>query len=102
MKLDILQRILIFNILPNEGTLLTMKTLRALKEKIVFSEEEVKEFELRLEDSRYFWNDSKNIGKDFEITEGETQLIVDGLKDLDKQGKITENYLSLCDLFNIE
>jgi len=102
MKLTILQRILIFTILPKEGTLLTMKSLKALKDKTVFSEEEVKECELRIEDNQYFWNPLKDSGKDFEITEGETQLIVSGLKDLDKQGKITEQYLSLCEIFGIE
>ena len=102
MKLNILQRILIFTVLPKEGTLLTMKSLKALKDKTVFSEEEIKEFELRIEDSQYFWNPSKDIPKEFEITEGETELIVEGLKDLDKQGKITEQYLTLCELFDVE
>jgi hypothetical protein len=102
MKLNILQRILIFSVLPKEGSLLTMKTLKNLKEKIVFSEEEIKESELRIEDNQYFWNPTKVGDVEFDITEGETKLIVEGLKDLDKQGKITEQYLTLCELFNVE
>ena len=102
MKLNILQRILIFSILPKEGTLLTMKILKDLKDKIVFSEEEIKESELRIEDNQYFWNPTKIVDIEFDITEGESKLVVDGLKELDRQGKITEQYLKLCELFNVE
>lgn len=102
MKLNILQRILIFSILPKEGTLLTMKSLKSLKDKLMFSEEEVNEKELRVEENQYLWNPEKDLHKDFDITEGESKLVVEGLKDLDKQGKITEQYLTLCEMFNVE
>jgi hypothetical protein len=102
MELNILQRILIFTILPKEGSLLTMKTLKGLKEKILFSEEEVEEFELRIEDTKYLWNTEKDKEIVVALTEGETKLVVEGLKELDKQGKITEQFLSLCELFNVE
>jgi len=102
MKLNILQRILIFTLLPKEGTLLTMKTLRSLKDKITFSEEEVKKYEIRIEEDSYRWNPEKDISIDFELTEGEAELIATGLKELDGQGKLKEQHLSLCELFPIE
>jgi hypothetical protein len=102
MKLNILQRILIFSILPNEGTLLTMKTLRGLKNKITFSEQEVNGYNLRIDQGKYTWDSTKDSDIEFEVTDGEKILIVDGLKELDKQGKITEQYLNLCELFNVE
>lgn len=102
MKLDIIQRILIFSVLPKEGTLLTMKTLKQLKDKVIFSEEEIKKFNLRIEDNKYLWDLDKNEPVDIEITEEESKLVVEGIKDLDKQGKITEDFLELCELFNIK
>ena len=102
MKLNILNRILIFTVLPKEGNILTMKTLKSLKNKVVFSEDEVKEYEIRIEEDNYKWNPEKDKEVDFDITEGEVKIISDGLKELDTQGKITENYLSLCEMFNVE
>jgi hypothetical protein len=102
MKLNILQRILIFSILPKEGTLLTMKTLKSLKTKITFSEDDVKEYNIRIDGNQYLWDGDKPNDTEFDLTEGEVKFITDGLKELDVQGKITEQYLSLCELFNVE
>jgi hypothetical protein len=102
MKLNILQRILIFSILPKEGTLLTMKTLKSLRNKITFSEDDVKEYNIRITDNQYQWDPGKGEDVEFDLTEGEVKFISDGLKELDSQGKITEQYLSLCELFNVE
>ena len=101
MELNIIQRILIFSVLPQEGNLLTMKSLKGLKDKIVFTEEEVKEYEIRMDEGNYRWNPKKDSYKTFEITEGEEQLITTGLKILDSEGKLTEQHLSLCDKFPI-
>jgi len=102
MQLDILQRILIFSVLPKEGNLLTMKTLRSLKEKVGFSEEDLDKYNIRLEGTNYKWDASKDIPVEFDITEGEVKLIKTGLKELDTQGKLMEQHLSLCELFNVE
>jgi len=102
MKLNILQRILIFSVLPTEGNLLTMKTLKGLKDKLMFSEDDLNEYNIRIEDNKYLWDASKDVPVEFNITEGETKLITAGLKQLDDQGKITEQYLPLFEIFNIE
>jgi len=102
MKLNILQRILIFSVLPKEGTLLTMKTLKGLKDKITFSEDEVKEYEIRIEENSYRWNPEKDVEVDFDITDGESELVTAGLKELDSQEKLMEQHLSLFELFPIE
>jgi hypothetical protein len=102
MKLNVLQRILLFSVLPKEGTLLTMKTLKGLKEKVMFSEEDVKLYDIHQEDEQFRWDSSKDEPVEFDITEGEIKLVTAGLKELDSQGKITEQYLSLCELFNFE
>lgn len=102
MKLNILNRILIFSILPKEGNLVTMKTLKSLKNKIAFSEDDVNEYEIRVEDNHYHWNPEKEVEIEFDFTEGEAKLVKDGLKKLDEEKAITEQYYELCELFNVE
>lgn len=79
-----------------------MKTLRGLKDKITFSEDDLNKYEIHIENNSYLWNPEKDSEVEFEITEGEVKLITDGLKKLDITGKITEQYLPLFEMFNIE
>jgi len=79
-----------------------MKALRSLKDKVIFSEDEVKEYEIRQDEGSYKWNPEKDKEVEFDITEGEVTLISDGLKQLDTDGKITEQYLELCEMFIVE
>ena len=102
-NLSVLNRILILSVLPKEGDLLTIKMLKNLKDKLNFSENEVKEFELRfVEGGNFIWNSTKAIDIEYELTDGEMKLISDGLKEVAKSKKLTEQHLELCEMFGIE
>lgn len=105
--LNALERIMIFGALPKEGSFATLKTLRQLKEKIVISEEEGKEFDLQVvkhdgDKESYTWNEKGRASKPFDFTDGECKIIKDGLKDLDKKAALTENHISVCEKFLVE
>jgi hypothetical protein len=99
VKLDILQRIIALSVLPKEGNLIEIKIIKNLKEKIGFNEDEVNRFKLKAEGEKYTWDLREDKGAEFEITEGEAKLITKGLKELDNQNKLTEQHLTLCELF---
>ncbi len=98
MKLSAFERLCLLSILPKEGSFITLKILRNLQNSLSFDEEEIKAVNFREDPIRgtATLNTSVNIDKDVEIGERAMDLIVDGLKRLDKEGKLT---IQLYDLY---
>ena len=101
MKLTVLERIALLGILPAEGNFVTLKIVRKLRESLSFEEDEAKKLNVRFEDGRIFWDAAAEEpeGKEIEIGEKATDLIVDSLKKLDKEGKLTEQHFSAFEKF---
>lgn len=99
MKLSLFERFTIQNILPQEGSFLTLKILNSLKLSLAPSEEEIKEFEIKPEGNLLTWNKKGKEEKEIEIGEKATDLIVDALKDLDKKAKLTNEHFSIYEKF---
>ena len=59
MKLKIIERITLLDILPKEGNFNTLKTLRKLKENISLSEEEVIGINVVQDGNRITWDNEK-------------------------------------------
>ena len=101
MKLNIVERLMLLNILPPEGSITVMKLLRVLKEELSFSEEENKALEFDQKEEQLFWKQDADIVKDVKLEEGEimTELIKKELKKLDDEEKLTEGHISLYEKF---
>lgn len=99
MKLNLFERFTIQMILPKEGNFSTLKVLNSLKMSLAPSEEEHKEFEIIEKDGRIVWNENGKEEKEIEIGEKATDLIVDALKTLDKNAKLTNEHLSIYEKF---
>lgn len=93
MKLSVIERISLLQILPGESSFSTFKILLSLKSALSFNEKEYKEFGMREEDGKIFWSSSKE--KDIDIGEKASDIIVEALKKLDKAGKINEQSYNL-------
>jgi len=100
-KLDVLGRIMALTVLPKETNLVLWKIINGLKTKLSFTEEEIKEYELVFEGTSTKWNRVLDKGKDIEFTEAEENLIKEGLNNLDKEKRITEQHIPLCIAFGL-
>lgn len=91
---------MLLNILPREGTIMTIKIVRELREALSFSEAEHKSLNFqKLEDGGMQW-DEKAIGdKEVPVGPRAHALIVETLERLDKEKKLTEDSLSVWDKF---
>ena len=98
MKLTVLERILLSNILPVQGNFKTLKMLRILKEDLSFSDEENKGLNFQQDGGMLKWNETN---KEYEIVIGETmnEIIVGALKELDSSNKLTDQHVSLYEKF---
>lgn len=103
MKLNVLERIVTLQLLPQEGSYATLKIVFECKQALAITEKEYKEFEI-VEDKEtgVHWNE--NGVKEIEIGLGEkaTKIIVEALKDVDKQGKLTAQNVSLYEKFVVK
>jgi hypothetical protein len=99
IKLNVLERIKIMDLLPKEGNLIYWKILKGLKEKVSFTEDELIAYGIKAVDGKVFWNPQQDSSKDFELTDAEKSLITETFKKLNEQNKITEEIVSLAEKF---
>lgn len=98
MKLNIKER-LFFNaqFLPKSGGFIGMLTVDNMRKKVVFTPEEIEEFELTDSiDGSVSWDKSKEREAEFEFTDSEVAILKKTLQELDKEEKVTNDLLSIC------
>lgn len=104
MELSVLERIQLQEVLPVQSSYVTLKIINDLRSDLSFSEKEYKDFgivEILLPDGkiRYTWDDKKEKPKKVEIGEKATDIIVESLKRIDKEGRISNQNASLYEKF---
>jgi hypothetical protein len=101
MILNVKERFALLSLLPKEGNFINLKLIRVLREELSFSEEESNTLKFTQVDGIIHWNEAIDPMKDIHIGEITTSLIVDILKNKDRDNKLTEDYMSLYEKFII-
>ena len=99
MKLSVLERILLLQILPQEGSFTNLKLLRIVREELSFSEKENKELEFKQTGTHTTWSPTYTIEKEIEIGSVVFEIVKKSLLKLDKEEKLTEGHMSLYEKF---
>ena len=99
MKLTVLERLLLLNLLPKEGTFTNLKLLRVARENPSFTEEENEALKFKQENDQIIWVNGAVGDKEINTGEVVKGLIVKELKKLDKEEKLKDEYLSLFEKF---
>ena len=99
MLLKVLDRITLLGVLPAQGDYTTLKIVRKLREDLSFTEEELKDLSITQLDNRITWDQLADQGKEVAIGEKATDLIVESLKKLDKEKKLTDQHYGLYERF---
>jgi len=100
MKLNVLERITLMGLLPQESNFITFRLLTDLKKDLSFTEKELKEFKIEQKDGKVYWSKSKDV--EIPIGEQMTIIIQTALQKVDKEGKVNEGNISLFDKFQPE
>ena len=97
MELSVLERIMLLDILPQQGDFSTLKIVRKLRESLSFSEEEYKKFGFTQEEGTLHWQN--NEAKDIKIGEKANDIIVESLKKLSNDKKLKQDQITLYERF---
>ena len=99
MKLNVLERIMALGILPEAGNFATLKIVNDLKLVLSLTEAEYKEFEVKQEDDQLLWNSKGLEEREIKIGEKATDILIEALKKLDEEKKLTNQHFSLFEKF---
>ena len=102
MELTVLDRILLFGMLPKEGDITTVRIVRKLREDLSFSDEEQKTFEITTKDDKVTWNPQTVASKEIVIGTKAQALIVSALEQMSENKKLTADFIQLYDRFIVE
>lgn len=86
------------NLLPREGTLLTMRLMRELSNALSFTEQEIAECRIQEQEGRVIW-DGKPHTKEVPIGETMRGIVEVQLRQIDKSGTMTLDTLELAEKF---
>jgi len=99
MNMTVVERLAALNVLPREADYATLRILTQLKMALSFTEEEVRAFGITSDPvaNRTTWKESAEV--DIPIGEKATDIIIDALKKLNKDKKLTNEMMSLYEKF---
>jgi hypothetical protein len=99
VKLNVLERVLLLNMLPQKGNLVTCRATMNTGKLIAITPEEEKAFELKKEAGMTTWNEAGREEKEFELPPSSVKAIRDRLNELDAEENLPANAVSLCEKF---
>ncbi|MGB9697708.1 MAG: hypothetical protein ACPL2D_10570 [Ignavibacteria bacterium] len=88
IKLNLKDRFVIGELLPKTGNKLTMIIVYDVIKKLDITQQDIIEFDIKVDGNGYKWNPQKDTEKEFELTEAELKVILDGIAELDKNNGI--------------
>ena len=97
MKLSVGDRLMLLKVLPEKGSLLTMRIVHELRMALSFSEEEAAQGQFVQDGQVMHW--AKEFDTEIEIGTAAQGIIVDALRVLDEKRELTEGHLSLWGKF---
>ncbi len=99
MILNVHERLLVLGVLPNENNFATLKILDELRMNLSYTEKELEKWEIVVDNESNMVKWEENGEADIPIGEKATGIIVDQLRKLDKQEKLTLALMSVYEKF---
>ena len=98
MKLSIIERVGLLQILPQQGTFVTLKIIHDLQNTLGFTESELKKDNIQqTPDGRITWD--SNSDKEIHVGETAKSIIKEALKGLDERKELQQQHFSLYKRF---
>lgn len=99
IRMTVAERLLLLQVLPREGSLTTLRMVRAFRENLSFSAEEHEVLKFREADGRIEWDALNAPVKFVRVLDPVMKLILDAFKALDAAGKLNLDMLPIYERF---
>ena len=99
VKLNILERVLLMNMLPQKGNLVTCRATSNTAKILMITPEETAQYEVQNEGGMTKWNEAGKEEKEFELPPSSVKAIRDTLNEMDAHENLPINAISLCEKF---
>jgi hypothetical protein len=99
VKLNVLERVVLLNMLPQRGNLVTCRAAGNTGKILVLTKEETEKYEVQTENGQTHWNEAGKEEKEFELPPSSVKMIRDRLNELDAKEELPINCVSLCEKF---
>lgn len=101
MKLGVSERLVLLNLLPAEGNIITLRVVQQLRMDLAFSEEELAAAEIVQKGDQFTWNATAagSVTKDVPVGDATRGMVVEALKALDNERKLTALHIPLYEQF---
>ncbi len=97
MELNILERLMLVSILPQQGDIVSLKLVQDLKMSLAFTEEEIVEYKIVNDDNQVTWDPEAEYVKDVQIGPKAMSLIVSELEQRNEDKTLSVDFISLYD-----
>lgn len=97
--LTVSDRIHVLNLLPTEGSYVTVKAIRDFTTKVGFTATEIVDMEIVEKDGIVTWNEKGKQEVVFDFIDAEAELVRRELRKIDAEEKITNNIFSVYEKF---
>jgi len=96
LSLRVLDRLVLSNLCPKEGTLDDHKHAKSITHKVVLTQDEATDIALTTREGRLSWNHMRDFSREFHFTTGEINFLKDQVKRLNDTKKVTYDMLDVC------
>lgn len=106
MEFNIQQRIILLGLLPREriqGDLRTIRSLKAFRNDLIISEDEIKALNFKDKgNGRFSWDNEKDVPVEIEVNKEVYAKIVERLHELIQDKEVKEYHLEFFDRFEVD
>lgn len=95
IELDIKERLAFLSLLPKEGMAILLRCVQRSSLELAITEEDIKDFDIVMEDGNAKWNPNKDTRRSFDIEPTAIDLVKKELRELDKNEKLSMDFLGL-------
>lgn len=99
MEFTVLERLLLLNLLPQVGSIITLRVVQQLRAELSFSEDEIARMSLQEVGANITWNQDAEEPKLVEVGDTAKTIIAKRLRDLDESEQLQPQHLSLWEQF---
>jgi len=96
VELSVLDRIAIINSLPAQGNFITLSLANDLRLLVSIGTAEIEDINLRFGDGeRMEWDASRDVPRDYVISDSMRDLVSSRLRELDRKGELTVDHIGI-------